>query len=75
MSSKRIPKDLDPRTLRWVADLEIEEAERCEQPLPDWMGPQTIAFWTQRAKERRQAARLLRSLATRIERRRSGGGK
>jgi hypothetical protein len=58
----RIPDDLDPRTLRFCADLRIRQAEIEEE-----------RFYYGYARLERREAAALRRLATRIERRRSRG--
>jgi hypothetical protein len=62
--------NLDPATLRWVAQDHIEEAERLDEAVR----PSTPAFVIERltraAVTHRAAAKRLRALATRIENKR-----
>lgn len=78
-----LPLQLDPWTLRWLADFDERESHRCEgeahgcdgraagEPQFDWPGH--ARAYRGRAIDHRRRARWLRGLATRVERRRATG--
>ncbi len=76
----RIPDNLDPATLRWVADDQTAQAEWELNGIDtlksdgEFVFPEsTRRLYRDRARHHRNEAKRLRALATRIERRRTGG--